>query len=207
MQKKWFALALPLAALAPTAARAQEAPRDSGLILSSVPQALAQPVARMRDFSLLVDKSRRELYVLSGERVIRRFPVSVGQEGYDTPAGNFSIRHMVWNPDWRPPHSPWARDHHYEEPNSPGNPMGHVKMFFKDPDLYIHGTGLPSSLGQARSHGCIRMRDIDAVELAKIVMVNGGARQGKDFYDDVLGRPNVSHDVPLPTPVKVVVRE
>lgn len=206
MHQKWFALAALFAALAPAAARAQAAPRDTGLILSTPEAAVAQPVTRLKNFSLTVDLSERTLYLISDGEVVRRFPVSVGQEGYSTPPGTYHIGHMIWNPSWRPPPSAWARDHHFEPPNSPGNPMGRVKMFFREPDLYIHGTYLPSSLGNARSHGCIRMRNVDAVELAKIVMVHGGAVRDRAWYQETIAEAETSREVSLPRPVVLRVR-
>ena len=206
MQHKWFALAALAAALAPGTARAQAAPRDTGLILSSVEAAVNVPVTRMKNFSLTVDLSDRKLYLISDGDVVRVFPVSVGQEGYSTPAGTYRISHMIWNPSWRPPPSAWARDHHFEPPNSPGNPMGRVKMFFREPDLYIHGTQLPSSLGNARSHGCIRMRNIDAVELARILMINGGADRPLEWYEETLANATTSRNVTLTRPVTIRVR-
>ena len=207
MHQKWFALAALVAALAPAAARAQAAPRDTGLILSTPEAAVEVPVARMKNFSITVDLSDRTLYLISDGEVVRRFPVSVGQEGYSTPPGTYHIGHMIWNPSWRPPASAWARDHHFEPPNSPGNPMGRVKMFFREPDLYIHGTYLPSSLGNARSHGCIRMRNTDAVELAKIVMVNGGSNKDHQWYVDTVDKADTSREVVIPHPVELRVRQ
>ncbi|HEX8904954.1 MAG TPA: L,D-transpeptidase [Longimicrobiaceae bacterium] len=207
MHQKWYALAAVLAALAPAAARAQAAPRDTGLILSTPEAAVAAPVTRLKNFSLTVDISDRTLYLISDGEVVRRFPVSVGQEGYSTPPGTYRIAHMIWNPSWRPPPSPWARDHHFEPPNSPGNPMGRVKMFFREPDLYIHGTYLPSSLGNARSHGCIRMRNVDAVELARIVMVQGGANRDQEWYQETIAKADTSREVALPRPVVLRVRQ
>ena len=112
----------------------------------------------------------------------------------------------IWNPSWRPPPSEWARDKKYEEPGSPGNPMGRVKIFFQEPDYYIHGTGLAGSLGRARSHGCIRMRNIDAVELARLVMVNGGDAREPEWYQEALDEATVSREVTLPRPVVFRVR-
>jgi lipoprotein-anchoring transpeptidase ErfK/SrfK len=208
MQKKWFALAALAAALAPGAARAQapSAPRDTGLILSTVEAAVATHVPRYKTFSITVDLSERMLYLIGDGHVVRRFPVSVGQEGYSTPPGTYRIAHMIWNPSWRPPPSPWARDHHFEPPNSPGNPMGRVKMFFREPDLYIHGTYLPSSLGNARSHGCIRMRNVDAVEVARIVMIHGGAVRDQAWYEETLDKADTSREVALPHPITLRVR-
>ena len=170
-----FAVAAAMAVALPQVGGAQ-APvaRDTGLIVGSVQAAIRQPARRMENFGLIVDLSDRRLYVMSGSDVVRTFPVAIGEEGYDTPDGSFTIRRMIWNPDWRPPPSAWARDKKYEAPGSPGNPMGRVKMFFREPDYYIHGTGLASSLGNARSHGCIRMRNIDVVDLFNRVPV--GAR-------------------------------
>lgn len=210
MHLKWrtFVAAAALVTLAPVAARAQHtAPRDTGLIVGSLESAIRQPAARMDDFALIVDLSDRKLYVMSGEEVVRTFPVSVGSEGYSTPAGQFRIRRMIWNPSWVPPKSAWARDKKPESPGSPGNPMGRVKMFFRDPDYYIHGTGLVSSLGNARSHGCIRMRNIDAVHLARIVMINGGANRDHDWYAETLEKADTSREVTLPRPVAVRVRQ
>lgn len=35
--------------------------------------------------------------------------------------------------------------------------------------IYIHGTNHEASLGQAASHGCIRMRNVDVIELFDLV--------------------------------------
>ncbi|HEX8392510.1 MAG TPA: L,D-transpeptidase [Longimicrobium sp.] len=200
----WMVMAAALA-MAPAAANAQAA-RDSGLIVSSVEQAVRQPAARIENFALTVDVSDRALYVMSGERVVRRFPVSVGEDNWPTPTGSFRIRHMIWNPSWTPPPSSWARGKKREEPGSPGNPMGRVKMFFQEPDYYIHGSGAISSLGNARSHGCIRMRNEDAVELARLVMINGGDPRNPEWFQQTIANRTTSRDVVLPRPVPVRIR-
>jgi lipoprotein-anchoring transpeptidase ErfK/SrfK len=206
-QQKWKVIAAVAALiLTPGMARGQEG-RSTGLILSSMEQAVNQDVEPVEDFSLLVDLSDRTIYALSGTTVVRSWPVSVGQEGYSSPAGTYRIGHMIWNPRWVPPSSSWARDHKPEPPGAVSNPMGRVKMFFREPDLYIHGTYLPSSLGRARSHGCIRMRNIDAVELAKIVMVHGGANRSQEWYDQAIANAGTSREVQLARPVRLRVRQ
>jgi lipoprotein-anchoring transpeptidase ErfK/SrfK len=209
MRNRWIWMAAALLAAAPEAEaqRPQNtAPRDTGLILGSVEAAIRTPVRRMENLVLTVDLSDRRLYVTSGNTRVREYMVSVGEEGYDTPNGQFTIQRMIWNPSWRPPPSAWARDKKPEAPGSPGNPMGRVKMFFREPDYYIHGTGLTSSLGNARSHGCIRMRNIDAVELARILMINGGADRPLEWYEETLANATTSRNVTLPRPVTIRVR-
>lgn len=207
MHQKWFAIAAIAAALAPGVARAQGAPRDTGLIISSVEAAARAPVTRWKNFSMTVDLSDRKLYLISDGEVVRTFPVAVGQEGYATPPGSYHIQHIVWNPSWRPPASAWARDRHVEPPGAISNPMGRVKLFFREPDLYIHGTYLPSSLGNARSHGCIRLRNIDAVEVARIVMVNGGTVRDQDWYDETVEKSDTTREVQLAHAVPLRVRQ
>jgi lipoprotein-anchoring transpeptidase ErfK/SrfK len=202
-------MAAALLAAAP-AAQAQQAqhtvPRDTGLILGSIHAAIRTPVQRMENMAVIVDVSDRRLYVTSGTTVVREYMISVGDEGYDTPSGQFTIQRMIWNPSWTPPPAGWARHKEFEAPGSPGNPMGRVKMFFREPDYYIHGTGLTSSLGNARSHGCIRMRNIDAVELARILMINGGADRPLEWFEQTLENAGTSRNVTLPRPVAVRVR-
>jgi lipoprotein-anchoring transpeptidase ErfK/SrfK len=207
MHQKWFAIAAIAAALAPGVARAQGAPRDTGLIISTVEAAARAPVTRWKNFSMTVDLSDRKLYLISDGEVVRTFPVAVGQEGYSTPPGSYHIQHIIWNPSWRPPASDWARDRHVEPPGAISNPMGRVKLFFREPDLYIHGTYLPSSLGNARSHGCIRLRNIDAVELARIVMVNGGTNRDQAWYDETVEKADTTREVQLARSVPLRVRQ
>ncbi len=205
--KSWWVVAAAMAVVVPDAGAAQaRVARDTGLIVGSVESAIRQPARRMENFGLIVDLSDRRLYVMSGDDVVQTFPVSIGEEDYATPAGNFTIRRMIWNPSWTPPRSAWARDKKYEAPGSPGNPMGRVKMFFREPDYYIHGTGLASSLGNARSHGCLRMRNIDAVQLARIVMINGGGTQDQAWYEQTIANPTTLREVNLPRPVTIRVR-
>ena len=201
-------LALPafLALTAVSRGLAQTAPRDTGLIISSVAQAVSRAPMEVEDLSLIVDLSDRRLFVMDGSRVVRQFPVSVGAADFPTPQGTFHISRLIWNPSWTPPPSAWARDHKPEAPGSPGNPMGRVKIFFQEPDYYIHGTLLPSSLGRPASHGCVRMRNADAAELGRLLMEEGGATRDAAWFDSMVEDAGTSRPVTLPSPVQLRVR-
>lgn len=208
MKQRWCvagALGLALAAR-PLGAQQAQPPLERGLIVSTLEGAIEQPAPVLENFAITVDLSDRMLYVMDGDEVVESWPVSVGLESYPTPTGEFRIRHLLWNPSWRPPPSAWARDKKPEPPGSPGNPMGRVKIFFRAPDYYIHGTGLAASLGNARSHGCIRMRNVDAVQLARWIMVNGGADRSQEWYQETIEKKETTREVRLAKPVKVRIR-
>ena len=152
---------------------------------------------------ITVNLSARELTVESGGSTVASYPVAIGAAAHPTPRGTFHIRHVVWNPRWVPPDSKWARDKKPQPPGAPGNPMGRVKLFFREPDYYIHGTREVDSLGQAESHGCLRMRNGDAIELAKLVMEHGGSARPPSWFRRVLNRVTSTREVYLDDPIAV----
>lgn len=84
------------------------------------------------------------------------------------------------------PDEAWAKGKRATEPGHPANPMRLVKLYFKEPDYYIHGTEAVESLGLASSHGCLRMDPNDAGELALMVMENGGVVRDWDWVKGLL---------------------
>jgi len=173
--------------------------------------ATVEPVERAREearaaLRIEVSLEGRRLYVYEGEEEIGSFAVAVGQSEHPTPRGEFSIRRVIWNPRWVPPKAGWARGKTAKEPGDPDNPMGRVKMFFQEPDYYIHGTNAQESLGTAASHGCIRMANEDIVELAKLVMEHGGEPREPGWFRRVLNRVRNTSEVRLGNPVPVVIR-
>ena len=60
-------------------------------------------------------------------------------------------------------------------PGGPDNPLGSRALYLyagnKDTMYRIHGTNEPESIGRGVSSGCIRMRDIDAIDLYNRVKV------------------------------------
>ncbi|HYC89509.1 MAG TPA: L,D-transpeptidase [Thermoanaerobaculia bacterium] len=157
------------------------------------------------DLRLEVDLSERQLLVVVDDQVIETFAVSVGKEKYPTPEGEFTIRKVIWNPSWKPPDSKWARGKTAKPPGHPENPMKRVKMFFKEPDYYIHGTGDEDSLGKAESHGCIRMDPDDVTRLAQLVMEHGGKPMPEPWYRKIF-RKKSTKVVYLEVPVPVEIR-
>jgi lipoprotein-anchoring transpeptidase ErfK/SrfK len=157
-------------------------------------------------FSLAIDLSDRKLYVMEGEEVVDSYSVAVGQPRHPTPRGNFTARRIVWNPRWVPPNERWARNKRPRAPGDPRNPMGRVKIFFSEPDYYIHGTRDVDSLGEAESHGCVRMSNPEVIALAKRVMEHGGARRDPGWFRRVLNRVTATQEVRLSDPVTVRVR-
>jgi lipoprotein-anchoring transpeptidase ErfK/SrfK len=151
-----------------------------------------------------IDLSTRELTAVADGDVVDRFPISIGTKDYPTPEGSFTINKVIWNPGWTPPDSKWARGKSPKGPGDPDNPMKRVKMFFKEPDYYIHGTGDEDSLGKAESHGCIRMSPDDVTRLAQLVMEHGGKPMPEPWYRRIFRR-KTTQVVYLAEPVAVEI--
>jgi len=155
--------------------------------------------------SLKADLSSRTLTVLGADGVIKTFQVAVGQPKYPTPPGTYTIRKIVWNPSWIPPDSKWAKKETAKGPGEPGNPMKVAKIFFREPDYYIHGTGQVNSLGDAASHGCLRMHPDEVAELAQFLMQNGGQPREEGWFSRVIHMRWKTHTVTLSQPITLVV--
>jgi lipoprotein-anchoring transpeptidase ErfK/SrfK len=136
--------------------------------------------------TMSADLTTRKLTVMRGGEVIKEYDVAVGKPEYPTPRGTFSVQKIVWNPKWVPPDSKWARGKKPAAPGSERNPMKLVKIFFQEPDYYIHGTGDTDSLGDAASHGCLRMDPDEAGELALLLMENSGVFRDWDWVKGIL---------------------
>jgi lipoprotein-anchoring transpeptidase ErfK/SrfK len=166
----------------------------------------ADTVLTAASVRLQVDLSERRLYVIEGGEISRSYPVAIGQPSYPTPKGTYNIRRIIWNPRWVPPDSKWARNKTAKGPGEPGNPMGRVKIFFSEPDYYIHGTREVDSLGEAESHGCLRMRNSDVIALAKKVMAAGGKPVQQSFVRRVINRVRSTQEVRLSRAVQVQIK-
>ena len=120
----------------------------------------ANPPERRRIVVSIPDK---KLVLVEGERVLRIFDVAVGKASTPTPQGKFAIINRVPNPTWYGPSGTVA----------PGqnNPLGSRWMGLSAKGYGIHGTNVPSSIGKAASHGCVRMRRQDLEELFEMVTV------------------------------------
>jgi lipoprotein-anchoring transpeptidase ErfK/SrfK len=155
--------------------------------------------------SLRADLSSRTLSVIGNDGVIKTFNVAIGTPNYPTPTGTYTIRKIVWNPSWNPPDSKWARKETPKGPGEKGNPMKVAKIFFKEPDYYIHGTGQVNSLGSAASHGCLRMHPDEVAELSQFLMNNGGQAREEGWFSRVIHMRWRTHTVYLSQPITLVV--
>ncbi|MDP4003001.1 L,D-transpeptidase [Methylobacterium sp. NEAU K] len=119
--------------------------------------------------TIVVETKERQLYlVLPGGKAIR-YGVSVGDEAYGWTGTAMVDRKAAW-PAWNPPAEMIKRwPHVHAMAGGPMNPLGARALYLSDhgkDTLYrIHGTNEPEKIGLAVSSGCIRMRNIDVVDL------------------------------------------
>jgi murein L,D-transpeptidase YcbB/YkuD len=144
---------------------------------------------------LVVNVPANRLYVYEDGERTRTYAVSVGLQGYETPAGDYSIREVIWNPWWHPPQSDWAAGRKPEPPGE-SNPMGRVKLNF-GPLLYIHGTSAYQSLGNPASRGCVRMRNSDVIELAQLVHQYASPKVDGDVLETLIESPSMTRTIRL----------
>lgn len=129
-----------------------------------------------------------------GERVAS-YRACVGAADFPTPVGSFEIYRVVWNPWWIPPASPWAAGK-TAMPPGPKNPMGRAKVEFR-PLYFLHGTPDTASLGCAASHGCLRLANEDAVDLARRVQSAGRPGTTEEELDRLAAETERSRTIDL----------
>ena len=162
----------------------------------------ATPAAAQLRLDLNIPENR--LRVFDGDSVIRSYGVSVGTPGHDTPDGAFEIARAEWNPSWQPPDREWARESRFTPPG-PNNPMGRVKLFFA-PLYYIHGTPDSASIGRPASHGCVRMRNRDVIELARLLHQRAQPTVAAGEIDAILRRSGTTRWSSFRAPVPFTIR-
>jgi lipoprotein-anchoring transpeptidase ErfK/SrfK len=110
---------------------------------------------------IVIDLSARTLSVYRRGELAGRYKVAVGRPGLETPTGFYFINQKL-----RPP--------------SPGGAYGALAIgisafqpklsgWVQGGPVAIHGTNQPWLLGQAVSHGCVRMRDADVRAVSRMV--------------------------------------
>jgi lipoprotein-anchoring transpeptidase ErfK/SrfK len=119
--------------------------------------------------TIVVETKERQLYyVLPNKRAIR-YGVAVGDEAFGW-TGTATVQRKAEWPDWNPPAEMKKRwPHVHPVSGGPNSPLGARALYLfegnRDTLYRIHGTNEPEKIGQAASSGCIRMRNIDVVEL------------------------------------------
>lgn len=155
---------------------------------------------------IVVDKSDKRLRMYEADTLLWQYPISDGTAGYPTPVGNYRIRKLIWNPRWNPPDAAWARKYTPKGPGEPGNPMKVVKIFFREPAYYIHGTAETGRLGDAASHGCIRMDPEHVAEVARYIMEHGGQPREESWFWRVLHFRRQERPIYLKNPIPIRIK-
>jgi lipoprotein-anchoring transpeptidase ErfK/SrfK len=123
--------------------------------------------------AIVVNRGAFTLKLYKHLKLAHTYPVGVGMQGLETPAGLYHIQWTQVNPSWYVPHSAWAGSLAGQViPPGPQDPLKARWMAF-DGGAGIHGIDPSeySSIGQTDSHGCVRMTIPDVIDLYNQVKV------------------------------------
>jgi lipoprotein-anchoring transpeptidase ErfK/SrfK len=158
------------------------------------------------EFSIIIDTSDKQLRVIKGADTVKSYPISVGTAKYPTPIGSFRIYQIDFNPNWTPPEGDWAKNKKPEKPGSKKNPMGKARIVYQMP-YTIHGTKDLNSLGEAESHGSVRMANDQVLELARLIMSETGTIKPESWFQEVLADSTKMISVDLKRAVSLTNRQ
>jgi len=137
----------------------------AALLLGETSPLAQVPEATGNAGRVVIDLSDRQVYLYpspDSKTATAQYDIAIGQDGWETPPGRYLIEAMQTDPAWQHPIT------HEVVPPGEDNPLGSAWIGFlttQDYSLGLHGTNDESLVGQAVSHGCIRMRNDDIVAL------------------------------------------
>jgi lipoprotein-anchoring transpeptidase ErfK/SrfK len=144
-------------------------PAGERLVKASVtkvpPRVTVHDLVRKYPNYILINRNAFELRYYHRLKLTKTYPIAVGMQGLETPAGMYDIQNKQVNPSWQVPNSSWAGSLAGQLiPPGPQDPLK-ARWMGIDGGAGIHGTDETGSLGTAGSHGCIRMAIPDVIDL------------------------------------------
>jgi lipoprotein-anchoring transpeptidase ErfK/SrfK len=119
-------------------------------------------------------KSTGMVIVLGAEdKVLASYPATIGSEDTPSPSGEYTVERVARNPRYTyDPEKNFQQGKNteiLELPPGPNSPVGTVWIALSKKTFGIHGTPEPAKVSKTSSHGCVRLTNWDAEELADLV--------------------------------------
>lgn len=136
-----------------------------------VPVVDAPPLAPVTRIEIHGRGNRLTAYGEDGA-VLAVFPATVGSSDNPSPRGDLKVNGVAWAPDYtydpaKLSYGPGGKK--VVVPAGPNNPVGAVWIDLSRESYGIHGTPDPAKVGKTASHGCVRLTNWDAQQLAAAV--------------------------------------
>lgn len=122
---------------------------------------------------IAIDKRSQRLKAYdSAGNIISDYPVTIGSTSTPSPSGSYDVTAVAVDPNYT--YNPKNFKQGDNEkililPPGPNGPVGSTWIDLSRPSYGIHGTPRPDLLFTTQSHGCVRMTNWDAEELAAMV--------------------------------------
>lgn len=123
---------------------------------------------------IVADKSNERLVVYGeNDRPVLVYPATIGSDSTPSPKGTHEVRAVAEFPTYA--YNPKLNFQQAENsevltiPAGPNGPVGGTWIDLSEPTYGIHGTPEPSKISKTASHGCVRLTNWAAAELAKLV--------------------------------------
>ncbi|MES0136418.1 L,D-transpeptidase [Mesorhizobium sp. M0016] len=121
-----------------------------------------------------VDKGAHQVRVLDpSNKAFAVYPASIGSDEKPAPSGQAEIQRVVHNPTYHYDPDFAFKGVKTKRPFTiaagPNNPVGSIWIDLSIESYGIHGTPEPGKIGKTFSHGCIRLTNWDAEDLASMV--------------------------------------
>lgn len=114
------------------------------------------------DSRIVVNLGERRVQLYQGSQLLDSYAIAVAKPGWETPTGTFQVLDMEQNPTWVHPITGIT------VPPGSDNPLGVAWIGFlsnEEGEIGFHGTNQEELIGEAVSHGCLRMRNQDVKAL------------------------------------------
>ncbi|PSM16043.1 L,D-transpeptidase [Nitratireductor sp. StC3] len=123
---------------------------------------------------IVADKGREQVraYDAAGN-LVAAYPATIGSADTPSPSGTVKVERIAFDPEYT--YNPKINfkqgnnDRVLTIPPGPNGPVGTIWIALSKPTYGIHGTPEPARIGKTNSHGCVRLTNWDAHELAKMV--------------------------------------
>lgn len=123
---------------------------------------------------IVADKANKQVRAYDAEnKLVAVYPSTIGSADTPSPSGVHAVSRVAFDPEYT--YNPKLNfkqgdnDKILTIPPGPNNPVGTIWIALDKPTYGIHGTPEPSKIGKTESHGCVRLTNWDAAELAKLV--------------------------------------